>query len=124
MYNDKIVKWKILWYNDFNLGKSVIRMTKKSKRKTSKSKIRIVVALLVFGSITCALGYDCLSNISKIQNMMKQKSKLEDKLVSLQEEKEGLETDILKLEDPDYIAKYVREKYFYSKDGELILRLD
>jgi hypothetical protein len=40
------------------------------------------------------------------------------------EEKEVLETDILKLEVPDYIAKYVREKYFYSKDGELILRLD
>ena len=43
---------------------------------------------------------------------------------TLQEEKESLETDILKLKDPDYIAKYVREKYFYSKDGELILRLD
>ena len=38
--------------------------------------------------------------------------------------KEELELDIRKLEDPDYIAKYVREKYFYSKDGELILRMD
>ena len=32
--------------------------------------------------------------------------------------------NILKLNDPDYIAKYVREKYFYSKEGELILRID
>ena len=56
--------------------------------------------------------------------MKEEKAKLENQLVSLQEEKDALETDIMKLEDPDYIAKYVREKYFYSKDGELILRLD
>jgi cell division protein FtsB len=30
----------------------------------------------------------------------------------------------MKLEDPDYIAKYVREKYFYSKEGEVILRIE
>ena len=41
-----------------------------------------------------------------------------------EEEKEVLEGDILRLNDPEYIAKYVREKYFYSKDGEFILRLD
>ena len=56
--------------------------------------------------------------------MKKEKENLENKLVTLKEEKEVLENDIMKLEDPDYIAKYVREKYFYSKDGELILRLD
>ena len=49
---------------------------------------------------------------------------LQDKIVDLEKEKEVLETDILKLKDPDYIAKYVREKYFYSKDGELILKID
>lgn len=99
-------------------------MAKKKKRKTSKSKIRIFVSLIVFGAVTTALGYNCLTNIMKIQEMKKEKKELESKLIVLQEEKEILETDILKLEDPDYIAKYVREKYFYSKDGELILRLE
>ena len=99
-------------------------MAKKKKRKTSKSKIRIFISLIVFGAVTVALGYNCLTNITKIQEMKKEKKELESKLITLQEEKEILETDILKLEDPDYIAKYVREKYFYSKDGELILRLE
>ena len=99
-------------------------MGKKRKRKAAKSKIRIFLTIVVFGFITVALGYNCLSNILKIQEMKKEKKNLENELVSLKEEKEILETDILKLEDPDYIAKYVREKYFYSKDGELILRLD
>lgn len=55
--------------------------------------------------------------------MKKQKSSLEKKLVELSDEKEVLESDIQKLQDPDYIAKYAREKYLYSKDGELIIRI-
>lgn len=102
----------------------MIKMKKKKKRKTSKSKIRIFVLLLIFCFVTTTLGYNCLMNIIKIKDMHNEKQELESKLVSLQEEKEILQTDILKLEDPEYIAKYVREKYFYSKDGELILRLD
>jgi len=99
-------------------------MGKKKKRKTSKAKIRIFVSLIIFGSVIAALGYNCLTNIIRIHGMKEEKKELQSQLVTLQEEKENLETDILKLKDPDYIAKYVREKYFYSKDGELILRLD
>ena len=99
-------------------------MAKKKKKKTIKAKIRILFSLIVFSGVTLALGYNCLNNIIQIKDMKKEKENLQEKLVSLQEEQEILETDILRLEDPDYIAKYVREKYFYSKDGELILRLD
>ena len=97
---------------------------KKRKRKASFSKIKILLAVLVFASTTMALGYNCLMNVLKIYDMKNEKKQLETKLVNLQEEKEILEGDILRLEDPEYIAKYVREKYFYSKDGEYILRLD
>ena len=31
--------------------------------------------------------------------------------------------DIKKLNDPDYVARYAREKYLYSKNGELIIRI-
>ena len=99
-------------------------MAKKRRKKAFKAKIRIFLAIIVFGTITSLLGYNCLTNILKIQKLKNEKDSLEEKLVVLQEEKEVLETDILRLEDKDYIAKYVREKYFYSKDGELILRLD
>lgn len=97
---------------------------KKKKRMASKSKIRIFIALLVFGTITCVLGYNLFSNVVSIYKMKSEKADLKEQLVTLEEEKEDLETDILKLNDPDYIAKYVREKYFYSKEGELILRIE
>ena len=81
-------------------------------------------AFMVFGAITAILGYNLLSNIIDINKMKIEKRELQDKIVDLEKEKEVLETDILKVKDPDYIAKYVREKYFYSKDGELILKID
>ena len=38
-------------------------------------------------------------------------------------EEDKLNSDIKKLKDPEYVARYAREKYMYSKDGELIIRL-
>ena len=51
-------------------------------------------------------------------------TRLKEQQVSLEEQHKELEKDIKKLNDPDYITKYVREKYLYSKDGEIILRID
>ena len=44
-------------------------------------------------------------------------------MVKLEDEEKVLSSDIEKLKDPAYIAIYAREKYLYSKDGELIIRL-
>ena len=95
----------------------------KKKRKVSKRKIRFFFAFIIFAGITSILGYNLFSNIANIRRMEVEKKELSDKIVSLQEEKKELESDLKKLEDSDYIAKYVREKYFYSKDGELILKM-
>ena len=37
---------------------------------------------------------------------------------------ETLEGKVVKLQDPEYVAKYAREKYLYTSDGELIIDLD
>ena len=34
-----------------------------------------------------------------------------------------LSDDVVKLQDSEYAAKYAREKYLYTKDGELIIDL-
>ncbi len=96
----------------------------KKKRKASKHKIRFFLAFLVFGGITLALGYNLFSNVKNIRQMKVEKKDLEKRIAVLAKEKDVLESDILKLKDPEYIAKYVREKYFYSKEGEVILRMD
>ena len=94
-----------------------------AKRKVKKKARRIAtfgiisLALIVFLIIT--IGSVLLDIIDKY----KEKQSLENKLVVLQEKKKELENDVQKLEDPEYLARYAREKYFYSKEGELILRI-
>ena len=52
-----------------------------------------------------------------------EKDKLEEDLNELKEEEQELSTDVMKLQDPEYIARYLREKYYYSKDNEFIIKL-
>lgn len=96
---------------------------KMAKRKVKKKARRIVtfglisIALIVFIAIT--LGRVFFDIVDKY----KEKKELENQLIALQEKEKELENDVNKLEDPEYLARYAREKYFYSKDGELILRI-
>lgn len=101
-------------------------MTKKSnkKKKISFRKLRLFGLFVVFVIITSFLACNCWNNIKMINSMKKEKEELENKFLVLLQEKKELENDVLKLKDPDYIAKYVREKYYFSKDGELILKID
>ncbi len=39
-------------------------------------------------------------------------------------EEEQLKSEVTKLQDSDYIARYAKEKYMYSSDGETIIRMD
>ena len=102
-----------------------MKKTKKSKKKyTVKTKSRMFIFFLVFGLVISTLGFRLFSNIYQINKMNVEKKELEDSLVLLSDEKEALEADIARLSDSEYIARYVREKYLYSKPGELIIRIN
>ena len=100
-------------------------MAKKKNQKKfgKKAKGRLFIAFILFGSVISMLSYKFFYNIKKIREMEEEKEFLKEQLVKLEEEEEILESDIQKLKDPAYIARYAREKYLYSKDGELIIRL-
>lgn len=113
-----IVKKNKLWYNVLKVGDNL------TKRKAVRNaKKRIFLFFVFFGTIIGSLSYSFFSNVNKIIQMKDQKEALKDKLSNLKEEEEILNSDIKKLEDPDYVARYAREKYLYSKDGELIIRI-
>ena len=35
-----------------------------------------------------------------------------------------LKNEINKLQDPEYMARYAREKYLYSKNNEIIIKIE
>lgn len=92
-------------------------------KKKNDSGGKFILICFVFIGIISYLGFNLFSSLNKINDINHEKKELESRIVSLQEEEKKLEADIQKLQDPTYIARYAREKYLYSKDGELIIRL-
>ena len=78
------------------------------------SKILAVIIVMTF-----SIGKYWVEILDKYN----EKKDLDEELTSLKEREEQLKVDANKLQDPDYIARYAREKYFYSKDGEYILQI-
>ena len=81
------------------------------------------IIFMFFGAIISTLGYTFFLDLGRINDMKKEKEKLVLDMESLIEEIDATQADIKRLSDPLYVARYAREKYFYSKDGEIILRI-
>lgn len=99
-----------------------------AKKKIKKQKAKkSILRFLVFGVacfVVCATITLTISKLwSEIYIKYQEKKDLEEKIVNLKKEEENLEINVEKMKDPEYIARYLREKYFYSKDGEFILRI-
>ena len=92
--------------------------------KTSeKAKLRIRIYLTVIALLLGFFGYKMYYYWPKIYSNYQEKRVLEAKYNDLLAEEDTLSSDIVKLQDPDYIARYAREKYLYSKNGEIIIRI-
>ncbi len=91
-------------------------ITKKVKRRLTFLSCMIV--LLVAVIITSVFSDFC-----QIINNRNELSLLNDKYDGLLHEEESLQSEITKLQDGDYVARYAREKYLYSLPDEVIIKL-
>ena len=64
------------------------------------------------------------SDWSEIMDNNHQIKQLTDEYNDLMAEEEKLQSDVTKLQDSDYIARYAKEKYLYSQEGDTIIRMD
>lgn len=91
------------------------------KRKQVTRKIIFVFIIYI------VLGVLLLDSIVKTSYQLytkgKEKRKFQEELEVLKDTEDELKGQVNKLQDPDYIARYAREKYLYSKDGEIIIRI-
>ena len=92
-------------------------------RRISKSRKR---RILVLGTISIIVFVCFLVNVFtysyKIIKLTSEQNKLEARLDELKTLKENKETEIEKLNDPEYVAKYARENYLYTRDGEIVIK--
>lgn len=95
------------------------RVSKKRKKMRRRIMFLWLGSLIIIIMTTFTIGKYWVEIYEKYQ----EKKHLEAELTKLKEKESILKVDAKKLQDPDYIARYAREKYLYSKDGEIILRM-
>lgn len=97
-------------------------MTKKKNSKISKCRLAIFVPLSII--IIICFCFTLITYTINIVRLTRQEKDLKEKLTALELETKNLNIEILKLKDPEYIAKYAREKYYYTRDGEYVIKLE
>ena len=88
-----------------------------------KAKRRFLIYSLLSLTILAYLPVFGYKYWSDILSNYKETKELEAKYQSLLEEEQELNSEVTKLQDEEYVAKYAREKYMYSKDGEYIIKI-
>lgn len=87
----------------------------------NKFKLRIFLYSTIFISLIGIMIYSCFNYWGQIDTNKQMVLELETKYNSLLEKEDDLENEVVKLQDKEYVAKYAREKYLYTKEGELII---
>ena len=64
------------------------------------------------------------SSIFNYISLKREENSLKSELASLLKEKEELKIEIDKLNDPEYVARYAKEKYLYSQNGEYVIKIE
>ena len=91
------------------------------KRKQVKRNFAIISLIYL------VLGFLLIQTVVKtayeLYTKSNEKRKFQVELAELKDKEDELKGQVNKLQDPDYIARYAREKYLYSKAGEIIIRI-
>ncbi len=93
------------------------KVSKKSKRR-----------LIIFGSLSFVgiiyFGFTFVTYIVGYTSLKIEQVKLNESLLELQKQKADLKIEITKLNNPEYVARYAKENYLYSSDGEYVIKID
>ena len=104
---------------------SVKKKTKKVVKKATKhtDDNSGYVAFLLSAIVIFIIISTIFSDAMQIYNNRRETERLREEYSMLLEKETSLRSEVIKLQDPDYVARYAREKFLYTKDGEKILRI-
>ncbi len=92
------------------------------KGVTKKEKRRLALIILTF---VCIIAFICINIFPdwlKIMSNKKELEVLETSYKSLLDKEEALKAEVQKLQNPEYVERYAKEKFLYTKDNEIIIR--
>lgn len=89
-----------------------------------KTKFRVTFLILGFIISSVLLVSSLFSYTTQIMKTKEEINQLKTAYKEKLEEEDELNDEINRLQDPEYLAKYAREKYLYSKPDEIIIKIE
>ena len=74
----------------------------------------------IYMIISCFLLYAVVSGVLSVLDSKQELAKLEEQAEALKEERDYLQEEIEKLNDDDYVTRYAREHYVFTREGEKV----
>ena len=93
-------------------------------KKTKKEKKRLFVISAVIILLIISLVSSVAGDWTKIMENKSKITSLNKKYNNLLSEEEKLVSEVTKPQDDDYVLRYAKEKFLYSEDGEVIIRMN
>jgi len=94
---------------------------KKQKNKGAVNRLKLLIFVFLF--LLACVTKSVYSDWVQIFKNKQMTNELTSQYNNLVEEQTKLQSEVVKLQDPSYVARYAREKYLYSKDGEVIIKV-
>ena len=92
------------------------------KGVTKKEKRRLTLIILTFIGIITFMCINIFPDWLKIMANKKELTLLESSYKELLDNEEALKAEVQKLQNPEYLERYAKEKFLYTKDREIIIR--
>ena len=93
------------------------------KKGLKLAKRRLFALIVLFFVLLISVSFNIFKIWLQVIDNNNTIATLTSKYDSLMEQEKQLKSDVNKLQDPDYVARYAREKYLYTKEGELIIKM-
>lgn len=93
------------------------------KKITKKTKRRLIFLTSVILFLVGVIITSVFNDLCQIIDNRNEVAVLSEKYNQLLREEESLQSEITKLQDSNYVARYAREKYLYSYPNEVIIKL-
>ncbi|MET1014259.1 MAG: septum formation initiator family protein [Paenisporosarcina sp.] len=113
--------------NVASINKDYVRSVERQEERQKAHKVRLFRRLGLFALLVVVvmswLTMTMFSQKSALAAKEQQKLEAKQELVEILEEQEMLKSQIVKLNDDEYIAKLARKEYFLSEEGEIIFSI-
>ena len=92
------------------------------KNVTKKEKRRLTLFVLAFIFVITLMCVNIFPDWLKIMSNKKELVLLDSSYKELLDNEEALKAEVQKLQNPEYVERYAKEKFLYTKPNEIIIR--